>query len=245
MIRYASDTAKLEAYQAGSWQNVLGGTASSAPLNGLSSATATNAIDNLTFAQNWNWSTATTQTPLSPRGEWFDHGCVALVDLVQRGSEFEPGAPQRRKHRDVDERRSGPSAVQRDRGFGPDRARQRERGRRFGHASAKARGRGKYQRDRVDELVPHQRKQRRRGPLDRVSGRRKFGRGNQYDRDSLQHQRWLPNPEQQRERGLTTRPSATTRSRPTPLGVTRRWEQVRLPPTTPAATTSASVSSRA
>ena len=65
MIRYANDTAKFEAYQGGSWQNVIGGTASSLPLNGITAAAAVNTIDNLNFAQTWNWSTATTQTPLS------------------------------------------------------------------------------------------------------------------------------------------------------------------------------------
>ena len=65
MIRYASDLAKLEAYQGGSWQTLSGGAASSVALNGITAAAAVNTIDNLNFAQTWNWSTATTQTPLS------------------------------------------------------------------------------------------------------------------------------------------------------------------------------------
>ena len=65
MIRYASDTSALEAYQNGAWQNLSGGTASSLPLNGITAAAAVNTIDSLNFAQTWNWSTATTQTPLS------------------------------------------------------------------------------------------------------------------------------------------------------------------------------------
>ena len=65
MIRYASDSARFEAYQNGSWQNVIGGSASNTPLSGITAAAAVNTIDNLNFAQNWNWSTATTQAPLS------------------------------------------------------------------------------------------------------------------------------------------------------------------------------------
>jgi hypothetical protein len=44
-----------------------GGTGSSTglPLNNISPATAIGAINHLNFAQTWNWSTATTQTPLT------------------------------------------------------------------------------------------------------------------------------------------------------------------------------------
>ncbi|MFV8248540.1 beta strand repeat-containing protein [Bdellovibrio bacteriovorus] len=39
--------------------------ASGAALSALTAATATNTIDNLNFAQTWNWSTATTQNPMT------------------------------------------------------------------------------------------------------------------------------------------------------------------------------------
>ncbi len=38
---------------------------STVPLSSLTAAAATNTIDNLNFAQTWDWSTATTQTPLT------------------------------------------------------------------------------------------------------------------------------------------------------------------------------------
>ncbi len=44
-------------------KSLNGGVSSS--LSGLTAATSTNAIDNLSNAQTWNWSTATTQNPLS------------------------------------------------------------------------------------------------------------------------------------------------------------------------------------
>ena len=79
MIRYASDTGKLEAYQGGVWLNMLGGTASSLPLNGITAATAVNTIDSLNFAQAWNWSTATTQTPLSVSANALTSGAALSV----------------------------------------------------------------------------------------------------------------------------------------------------------------------
>jgi hypothetical protein len=39
--------------------------ATNVPLSGLTAAIATNTIDNLNFAQNWNWNTATTGTQLA------------------------------------------------------------------------------------------------------------------------------------------------------------------------------------
>jgi len=48
-----------------SWTNVAG----SAPaLSSITAATATNTIDNLDFAQTWNWSTADTENPLTIAG---------------------------------------------------------------------------------------------------------------------------------------------------------------------------------
>ena len=76
MIRYASDSGKLEAYQSGAWQNMLGGSASSLPLNGITAAAAVNTIDNLNFGQVWNWSSATTQTPLSLSANALSTGSV-------------------------------------------------------------------------------------------------------------------------------------------------------------------------
>ncbi len=48
-------------------QNTTGNaaTATHVAVSGLTAATATNTIDNLNYAQTWNWSTASTQTPLS------------------------------------------------------------------------------------------------------------------------------------------------------------------------------------
>ncbi len=43
------------------WVAGIGG----ASLSGLTAATATNTIDNLNYAQAWNWSTATTQNPMT------------------------------------------------------------------------------------------------------------------------------------------------------------------------------------
>ena len=65
MIRYNSATSKFEAYENAAWTNVIGGGSSSAPLSGLTAATSTNSIDNLNFAQTWNWSSADTPTALT------------------------------------------------------------------------------------------------------------------------------------------------------------------------------------
>ena len=46
------------------WEPTSVAASMNTPLSGLTAAAAVNTIDNLTFAQNWNWSTATTQTPL-------------------------------------------------------------------------------------------------------------------------------------------------------------------------------------
>lgn len=46
----------------------------SATLSSLLAATTTNSIDNKNFAQTWNWSTATTQSPLSLQGNALTQG---------------------------------------------------------------------------------------------------------------------------------------------------------------------------
>jgi len=48
-----------------SWDGTAWINASKTPISSLTAATATNTIDNLNFAQTWNWSSATTQTPLT------------------------------------------------------------------------------------------------------------------------------------------------------------------------------------
>ena len=85
MLRYATDTAKFEVYQGGSWQNLLGGAASSLPLSGLTAATATNTIDSLNFAQTWNWSTATTQTPMALTANALTTGGVMSLSSSSAG----------------------------------------------------------------------------------------------------------------------------------------------------------------
>ena len=65
MMRYNSGNGKFEAYQ----QNVLAAFCSAAgngiALSSLTSATATNSIDNTTYAQTWTWNTLTTQNALT------------------------------------------------------------------------------------------------------------------------------------------------------------------------------------
>jgi hypothetical protein len=53
----------LKFYNGTSWTAASGGGGGS--LSGLTAGTAANTIDSLNFAQTWNWSTATTQSPLS------------------------------------------------------------------------------------------------------------------------------------------------------------------------------------
>lgn len=74
-LLYASSPTTLAKLSSGANGLVLtsngGGTAPSwqglpaVPLSGLIPAGSSNTIDNLNYAQNWNWSTASTQTPLS------------------------------------------------------------------------------------------------------------------------------------------------------------------------------------
>ncbi len=53
--------------------------ASSVPFSGLTAATTTNSIDNLNFAQTWNWSTASTQNPLSITGNALTSGTLKTI----------------------------------------------------------------------------------------------------------------------------------------------------------------------
>lgn len=74
-LLYASSATALSKLSAGTSSYVLTSNgagaapswqvASAGALSGLSAATATNTIDNLNFAQIWNWSTATTQSPMT------------------------------------------------------------------------------------------------------------------------------------------------------------------------------------
>ncbi len=50
-----------------------------AALSGLTAATATNTIDNTNYAQTWNWSTATTQSPLSMSANALTTGSLLSV----------------------------------------------------------------------------------------------------------------------------------------------------------------------
>jgi len=54
--------------------------ASGAALSGLTAAAATNTIDNLNFAQTWNWSTATTQSPMTVTADALTTG--SLMNLT-------------------------------------------------------------------------------------------------------------------------------------------------------------------
>lgn len=49
----------------GAYVDLVGGGAGAASLSSLTAAGATNTIDNTTYAQAWNWSTATTQNPMA------------------------------------------------------------------------------------------------------------------------------------------------------------------------------------
>jgi trimeric autotransporter adhesin len=58
----ANDTLK---FVGGVWTCAAAGGGGSSSTSGLTAATATNSIDNTNYAQTWNWSTATTQSPMS------------------------------------------------------------------------------------------------------------------------------------------------------------------------------------
>jgi hypothetical protein len=64
MLRYNTSNNKFEAYENGAWANMISAGGGGA-LSSLTAATGTNTIDNLLNAQTWNWSTATTQTPMT------------------------------------------------------------------------------------------------------------------------------------------------------------------------------------
>jgi len=51
----------------------------SASYSGITAATATNTIDNLNFSQNWNWSTATTQSPMNMSANAITTGSLMSV----------------------------------------------------------------------------------------------------------------------------------------------------------------------
>jgi hypothetical protein len=63
------------------WVSGTGG----ASLSGLTVATATNTIDNLNFAQAWNWSTATTQNPMSFSGNALTSGNLFNLSSTSTG----------------------------------------------------------------------------------------------------------------------------------------------------------------
>jgi hypothetical protein len=54
-------------------------TAGTAALSSLTAAAATNSIDNTTYAQTWNWSTATTQNPLTLTANALTTGSILSV----------------------------------------------------------------------------------------------------------------------------------------------------------------------
>jgi hypothetical protein len=58
----ANDTVK---FVGGVWTCAAAGGGGSSSTSGLTAATGTNSIDNLNFGQTWNWSTATTENPMS------------------------------------------------------------------------------------------------------------------------------------------------------------------------------------
>ena len=64
MLRYNTDSNKVEAYQGNAWGDLSGGTASALPISGLTAATATNSINNGNFQQGWDWNSLTTGTGL-------------------------------------------------------------------------------------------------------------------------------------------------------------------------------------
>ncbi|HEY8191493.1 MAG TPA: hypothetical protein VIG74_03635, partial [Alphaproteobacteria bacterium] len=85
MLRYNSDSGKFEAYQAGAWQDILTGSASSA-LSSITAATTTNTIDSLNFAQAWNWSTLSTETAMAMNANAITSG--KMLDLGSSATAF-------------------------------------------------------------------------------------------------------------------------------------------------------------
>jgi hypothetical protein len=65
MVRYNSTTHAFEGYSGSTpaWGSLA--TGSSVALSGLTPATGTNSIDNVTYGQTWTWNTLTTQTALT------------------------------------------------------------------------------------------------------------------------------------------------------------------------------------
>ncbi len=61
---YNSSSNKFRCYENTAWTNCIG-TGSSGAISGLTDAAGVNTIDNLNFAQTWNWSTLSTQNGLS------------------------------------------------------------------------------------------------------------------------------------------------------------------------------------
>ncbi len=62
-------------------------TATNVAISGLTAATATNTIDNLNYAQTWNWSTASTQTPLSINANGLSSGtALSLASTSTAGT---------------------------------------------------------------------------------------------------------------------------------------------------------------
>ena len=122
MIRYASDTGKVEAYQAGAWSSLSGGTASNLPLSGITAAAATNAIDNLNFGQTWNWSTANTQTPLSLSANGLTTGSLLSLSSSSAALSSTNGLFNRRVHGDFDLGHHGAAPGERIQRIGSDRS---------------------------------------------------------------------------------------------------------------------------
>ncbi len=66
------------------WTRLDGSTTTGTALSAISAATGANTIDNLTNAQTWNWSTASTQTPLTLTGNALTTG--DLLKLTGAGT---------------------------------------------------------------------------------------------------------------------------------------------------------------
>lgn len=69
---------KLPAIDGSQLTNLPIGGGSSA-LSGITAATATNTIDNTNYAQTWNWSTATTQNPMTMVANGLTTGSVLRI----------------------------------------------------------------------------------------------------------------------------------------------------------------------
>lgn len=78
-ILYNSTTDKFQGRQAGAWVDLGGSGGGGGALSAITSATATNAIDNLNFVQTWDWSTLTINTGLILSANGLTTGTVLSV----------------------------------------------------------------------------------------------------------------------------------------------------------------------